>query len=232
MSDLKPVQLPNQPNQYSETPFSTAATPQEKVLKNTYALLAMTLAFSALTAGMSMALSLPLLNPFISLIVSLGLLFAVHKTCNSSLGILMTFAFTGFMGMSIGPILNIYTAIPNGSELVMYALGGTAFIFFSLSAFTLITKKDFSFMGKTLFVGILVAFIASIANYFLNIPALSLTLSSVFIILSSGIILYQTSEIIHGGEKNYIRATVTLYVSIYNIFTSLLHLLTMLSGDE
>ena len=187
----------NQPNPFNQSNTTAQAgiiTSQYsggalKVLKNTYALLALTLAFSGLTAFVSMSMNMPPLNPFITLIGYFGLLFAVHKTCQSALGLVFIFALTGFMGLTLGPILSMYTATSNGSELVMLALGGTATIFFGLSAFTLITKRDFSNIGKALFVGLLVAFVAAIANIFLQIPALALTVSSLFILLSSGVIL-------------------------------------------
>ncbi len=203
-----------------------------KVLKNTYMLLALTLAFSAMASGVAMAMNMAPLNPWITLIVYFGLLFAVHKTENSAMGIVMVFALTGFLGLTLGPMLNYFIATDAGSQIVMLALGGTAAIFFGLSALALITQKDFSFMGKFLFTGLLVAFIAGIANIFFQIPALHLAVSSMFLVLSSGVLLYQTSEIIHGGETNYIRATVTLYVSLYNIFANLLMLLSAFTGGD
>lgn len=204
----------------------------QRVLRNTYALLSMTLAFSAACAGVAMMLNLPSMNPFIMLAVYFGLLFGINKTINSGAGILLTFALTGFMGLTIGPIINMFLKTSGGSSIVLMALGGTAVIFFGLSALTLITRKDFSFMGKTLFVGSLVAIIAAVAGIFLKIPALHLAVSSLFLIISSGYILYQTSEIIHGGEDNYVRATITLFMSIYNIFLSLLQLLGFMNSSS
>jgi len=148
------------------------------------------------------------------------------------MGIVCVFALTGFMGMTLGPILSLYLAMPNGDQLVMQALGATAFIFFALSAYALVSRKDFSFMGGFLFVGLLVAFLAGLAALFFNMPALSLAVSAAFVLLASGLILYQTSAIVNGGETNYIMATVTLYVSLYNLFLSLLHLLRAFSGDD
>tara|TARA_R110002111_G_scaffold65277_1_gene107058 strand:+ start:8644 stop:9315 length:672 start_codon:yes stop_codon:yes gene_type:complete len=204
-----------------------------KVLKNTYSLLAMTLLFSAGTAGLSMSLNLPHPGMIISLVGYIGLLFLTTKLRNSSWGILCVFALTGFMGMTLGPILNMYlNAFSNGHELIMTSLGGTGVIFFALSAYALTTKKDFSFISGFLMVGILVAFLAGIGAMIFSIPALSLGVSAMFIMLMSGMILYQTSEIIHGGETNYIMATVSLYVSLFNLFTSLLHILGAVSGRE
>ncbi len=194
-----------------------------KVLRNTYALLAMTIAFSAITATFSMAINMPFMGLWM-LLPYFGLLFAIHKTQNSVWGIVWTFALTGFMGLTIGPILNAYIAM-GGMEPVVMALGGTALIFFGLSAYTLITKKDFSFMTGFLFIGIIVAFVAAIANFFLQISALATTVSVMFLVLASGLIMWQTSAIVHGGERNYVNATVTLFVMLYNVFLSLLHLI-------
>jgi modulator of FtsH protease len=203
-----------------------------KVLKNTYMLLSMTLVFSAVTAGIAMAMNLGHGTALILSLVGFGLLFVVHKTADSSNGLIAIFAFTGVMGASIGPMLNYYLAMPNGPELVMQALGGTAVVFFGLSAYALTTRKDFSYMGGFLMVGLLVAVVAMIANIFLNIPALSLTISAAVVMIMSGLILFDTSRIINGGETNYIRATVSLYLSIYNLFIHLLHLLSVLSGRD
>ncbi len=203
-----------------------------KVLRNTYSLLAMTLLFSAVTAGIAMAMNLPAFNPIITLVGYFGLLFATSRFANSGLGLLFVFLLTGFMGLTLGPILNLYLATSNGSQLVMTALGGTGVIFLALSGYALTSRKDFSFMGGFLMVGILVAFLGGIGAMIFSLPILSLAVSGMFVLLMSGLILYQTSEIIHGGETNYIMATVTLYVSIYNLFLSLLHLLTAFGGDE
>ncbi len=203
-----------------------------RVLKNTYILLGMTLAFSALCAGASMAFGFPPLPWFISLALMFGLLFLVHKTADSAWGLLSVFLFTGFFGAMLGPMLNVYLSMPNGPELVLQALGGTAVVFFGLSAYALTTRKDFSYMGGFLLVGLLVAIVAMIANIWLAIPALSLAVSAAIVMIMSGLILYDTSRIINGGETNYIRATVALYLSIYNLFIHLLSLLTALSGDD
>jgi len=203
-----------------------------KLLRNTYSLLAMTLVFSALTAGLSMAFNLPHPGMIITLIGYFGLLFLTTKLRNSVWGIASVFALTGFMGLTLGPIVNYYLSMSNGSEIVMQALGGTGIIFFALSAYAIKSEKDFSFMGGFLMVGILVAFLAGLGAFFFEMPGLSLAVSAMFVLLMSGLILYQTSEIINGGETNYIMATVTLYVTIYNLFTSLLHLLGAMSGDD
>ena len=204
-----------------------------QVLRNTYALLAMTLLFSAGTAGLSLALDLPHPGTIITMVVYFGLLFLTSKFSNSAWGILFVFALTGFLGLTLGPILNFYIhSIHNGGQLVMTALGGTGLIFFGLSAYALVSRKDFSFMGGMLMAGILVAFLASIATLFFPMPGLQIAVSAMFILLMSGMILFQTSEIIHGGENNYILATVTLYVSIFNLFLSLLQILGIFGGDD
>ncbi|GHD23821.1 BAX inhibitor protein [Halioglobus japonicus] len=203
-----------------------------KVLKNTYMLLGMTLAFSAVTAGISMAMGLSHGVGLILSLVGFGLLFVVHKMADTAKGLPAIFAFTGVMGASIGPMLNYYMSMPGGPALVMQALGGTAVVFFGLSAYALTTRKDFSYMGGFLMVGLLVAVVASIANIFMGIPALSLTISAAIVMIMSGLILFDTSRIINGGETNYIRATVSLYLNIYNLFIHMLHLLTAMGGDD
>ncbi len=203
-----------------------------KVLRNTYLLLSMTLLFSAATAGASMALNLPPMGMMLTLIGYFGLLFLTTKLRNSAWGLLSVFALTGFMGLTLGPILNHYIhAFSNGGELVMLALGGTGFIFLGLSAYALTTKKDFSFMTGFLMAGIWVAFFAGLAAVFFSIPALSLGVSAAFILLMSGMILWETSEIIHGGETNYIMATVSLYITIFNLFISLLQLIGFIEKE-
>jgi len=202
-----------------------------KVIRNTYTLLSVTLLFSALTAGIAVMTNMPFMNPIITLVGYFGLLFLTTRFRNSALGLLFVFALTGFMGLTLGPIISAYLHLPNGGQIVMTAMGGTGVIFLGLSGYALTTRKDFSFIGGFLMVGILVAFLASIASLFLAMPGLSLAVSAMFILLMSGLILYQTSEIIHGGETNYIMATVTLYIAIYNLFLSLLQLLGVM-GDE
>jgi modulator of FtsH protease len=203
-----------------------------KLLRNTYSLLAMTLVFSALTAGLSMAMNFPHPGIILTLVGYFGLLFLTTKLQNSVWGIASVFALTGFMGLTLGPMLNAYLSLPNGSEMVMQALGGTGIIFFVLSAYAVKSEKDFSFMGGFLVVGIVVAFLAGLGAIFFQMPGLSLAVSAMFVLLMSGLILYETSQIVNGGETNYIMATVTLYVSIYNLFVSLLHLIGAFSGDD
>lgn len=203
-----------------------------KVIRNTYMLLSLTLAFSALTAGVSMAMGAPRLGLIVTLVGYFGLLFLTTKFRNSGLGVLFVFGLTGFMGFTLGPIISSYLALPNGSAIVMQAMGGTAAIFLGLSAYALTTRKDFSFMGGFLMVGILVAFLAGLGAVFFEMPGLSLAVSAMFVLLMSGLILFETSNIIHGGETNYVMATVSLYVSIYNLFTSLLHLLGFMNNED
>ena len=179
-----------------------------------------------------MVMNLPFFNPILTLVGYFGLLFATTKFRNSSLGLLFVFMLTGFMGLTLGPILNAYLATANGSQLVMTALGGTGVIFLALSGYALTSRKDFSFMGGFLMVGILVAFLGGIGAMIFDMPLMSLAVSGMFVLLMSGLILFETSNIIHGGETNYIMATVTLYVSIYNLFLSLLHLLTAFSSND
>ena len=196
-----------------------------RVLRNTYMLLSLCLAFAAVTAGTSVVLGLPHPGIIITLVGYFGLLFLVTKFRDQGIGVALVFALTGFMGYTLGPIISQYLNMPNGTQIVMTAMGGTAAIFMGLSAYVLISKRDLTFMGGFLTVGILVAFLAGLGAIFFNIPALSLTVSAAFVLLRSGLILYETSNIVHGGETNYVMATVTLFVSIFNLFTSLLHLL-------
>ncbi len=203
------------------------------LIRNTYILLSLTLLFSAFTAALSMAFNLPYPGLVITLVGYFGLLFVTVKLKNSAWGLLSIFALTGFMGLTLGPIISFYlTQFSNGSELVMMAMGGTAVIFLGLSGYALTTRKDFSFIGGFLMVGILVAFLAGLGAVIFSIPALMLAVSSMFILLMAGLILYQTSAMVHGGETNYIMATITLFVSIFNLFTSLLHLLGFSVGED
>ncbi len=210
----------------------TAALSTNKVIRNTYTLLSMTLLFSALAAGVSLALNLPHPGLLLTLGGYLGLLFLTAKFRDSTLGLAFVFALTGFMGYTLGPVLSAYLAVPNGGQVVMTAMGATGVIFLGLSAYALTTRQDFSFMGGFLMVGILVAFLAGLGAVLFDMPGLSLAVSAMFVLLMAGLILYETSNIIHGGESNYIMATVTLYVSIFNMFTSLLHLLGFMNGEE
>lgn len=222
----------NYNSQSTVTRSRQSALETNKLLRNTYALLAMTLGFSAVTAGISMVFNLPHPGIIITLVGYFGLLFLTAKLRNSVWGIASVFALTGFMGLTLGPIINAYMGLANGPQIVMQALGATGIVFLALSAYAIKSEKDFSFMGGFLFVGILVAFLAGLAAFFFNMPGLSLAVSAMFVLLMSGLILYETSNIIHGGETNYIMATVTLYVSIYNLFTSLLHLIAAFSGND
>jgi len=203
-----------------------------KMIRNTYMLLSMTLLFSALTAGLSLAMRLPHPGMIITLVGYFGLLFLTTKLRNSGWGLLSVFALTGFMGYTLGPIIGYYLGLPNGGQTVMMAMAGTAVIFLTLSGYALTTRKNFSFMSGFLMVGILVAFLAGLAAIFFQIPALSLTVSAAFVLLMSGFILFETSNMIHGGETNYVMATVNLYVTIFNLFTSLLHLLGFANSSD
>jgi len=210
-----------------------SALATNKVLRNTYALLSATLLFSAVTAGVAMVTRMPPLNPFITLGGYFLLLFLTTRSRNSAMGLVWVFALTGFMGMTLGPIISLYLRVlPNGPQVVMLALGGTGAIFLGLSAYALTTRKDFSFLGGFLSVGILVAFLGGLAGWLLGIPMLSLAVSGAFVLLMSALILFQTSAIINGGETNYIMATVSLYIAIYNLFLSLLQILAALSGNR
>ncbi len=219
-------------NQTVATTRREGVLASNKLIRNTYLLLSMTLLFSAATAGVSVMLNLPPMGILITLAGYFGLLFLTSKFSNSALGLVFVFALTGFMGLTLGPLINAYLGLPNGGQIVAMAMGGTAAIFLGLSAYAITTRKDFSFMGGFLMVGILVAFLAGLAAFFFSMPGLSLAVSAMFVLLMSGLILYQTSEIVNGGETNYILATITLFVAIFNLFTSLLHLLGAFSGDE
>lgn len=202
-----------------------------KVLRNTYFLLGLTMAFSAVVAYISMSLNLPYPNLIVLLVGFYGLLFVTNRLANSAWGILAAFAFTGVMGYTIGPILNMYVA--RGMEdLIMLAFAGTAIVFFACSAYVLTTKKDMSFLSTAIFSLFIVLLLGIVASFFFQIPALAVGISALFVVFSTMTILYETSNIIHGGETNYIRATVSIYVSIYNLFISLLRLLSIFSSDD
>jgi len=220
------------PSTLSNT-METHALSTNRMLKNTFTLLAMTLVFSAITAGASMALNLPHPGLILTLVGYFGLLFLTTKLRNSAWGLLSVFALTGFMGLTLGPMISGYLSMfSNGAELVMMAMGGTGVIFLGLSGYAISSRKDFSFMGGFLMVGVLVAFLAGLGAAIFSIPALSLAVSAMFVLLMSALILYQTSQIVHGGETNYIMATVGLYVTIFNLFVSLLHLLGFMAGED
>jgi modulator of FtsH protease len=213
-------------------PTETGGIVINRVLRNTYLLLGATLAFSALVAMFAAASGAPYLGPIPTLIGFFGLLFLVHKTANSAWGLLTVFLFTGFLGYSLGPILNVYLGLPHGAVLVGQALGLTAAAFVGLSFYALTTRKDFSFLSGFLVVGAIVLIGAIVLNIFMEISGLALTISAAMVLFASALILFETSNVIHGGETNYIRATVGLYVSIYNLFASLLHLLGVFGSDE
>lgn len=204
-----------------------------KVIRNTYALLAMTLLFSALTAGISVALRMPPMTYLLSIGAAFLLMwFVLPRTANSGAGLGVVFAITGLMGFGLGPLLSMYLSLANGPQIIATAFGGTGAIFLGLSGYALTTRKDFSFMGGFLATGVMVVLLAAIANIFLAIPAFSLALSAGIILLMSGLLLYDTSRIVNGGETNYVTATVQLYLSVFNIFVSLLHILGISSNDD
>jgi modulator of FtsH protease len=204
-----------------------------KVLKNTYILLSATLVFSAVMALISMLLAVPPIAYMISVIASMVLgIFVLPRTANSSTGIGVIFLVTGLLGFGLGSILSMYLALPKGPQIIATAMGGTGIIFLGLSAYAMTTKRDFSFMGGFLFAGMMVLVIAMLANIFLEMPALAMAVSGGIILVMSGFILFDTSRIINGGETNYIMATYGLYLSIFNIFISLLNLLGMMSNDD
>jgi len=211
---------------------STHAVATNKVLKNTYMLLSATLVFSALMAGLSIVLAVPTWTYLVSVIGAMVLgIFVLPRTANAGTGIGMIFLITGLLGFGLGAILTMYLSLPKGPQIIGTAFAGTSLIFLGLSSYALTSKRDFSFMGGVLFAGIMVVFIVGIANLFLALPALSLAISGTIILLMSGFILFDTSRIINGGETNYIMATYGLYLSIFNIFISLLQILGIM-GEE
>jgi modulator of FtsH protease len=220
----------NRDTVYSASQPSVLET--NKVLRNTYMLLAMTMLFSAVCAGVAMMVGI---GPIASLAMTIGafvMLFVVNSKADKASGLFWIFAFTGLMGGSLGYILNFYVGLAGGPFIIMQALGATALVFFALSAYVLTTKKDFSFLGGFLIVGLVVVLVAALANIFFAIPAVSMAISSAIVFIMSGLILFDTSRIIHGGETNYIRATVSMYLNIYNLFTSILHLLGVFGSDD
>jgi len=223
----------------NEAELQTIARGQEsalevnKVLRNTYMLLSMTLFFSAICAVTAMMMQVSQGMGLVLLIGGFISTFVVQATARSSKGLFWVFVFAGLMGGALGPIISAYiAAYGNGSAIVAQALGGTALIFLTLSGYVLATGKNFSYLGGFLTTGLIVALIAIVANIFLQIPALSLAISSAVILIMSGYILYETSSIINGGQRNYILATISLYLSIFNIFIHLLNLLGALTGRE
>ena len=205
-----------------------------KVLRNTYILLSLTILFSAFTAFIAMSTQAAPMSPLMLLIGYFALLFGIRACQNNGFGVVLTFALTGLLGYSIGPILNLYIkSFSNGSELILMALGSTGLIFLLISAFALNPKRNLMSWGKGLFIGAMVIFVASLINvFFMQLPVLQLALSVVFAFISGGIIMYQTNMIVHGGERNYINATVTLYISLFNIFITLLQLFVMAGNRD
>ena len=203
-----------------------------KLIRNTYMLLAMTLVFSAVTATLSVFLRLPPMTYLLSLGGAVVLMwFVLPRTANSTSGIGVVFGITGLLGLGLGPLLSMYLSLPNGPQIVATALGGTGVIFFALSGYALTTRRNFNFMGGFLATGFLVVLAASLVNIFLGIPAFSLAISATVVMLMSGFLLYETSQMVHGGQDNYVLATVGLYMTIFNLFVSLLHLLGFASND-
>ncbi len=216
---------------YTEALSTHSSQAANKTLRNTYGLLSLTLLFSAFTAGISMAFNLPHPGLILTLVGFYGLLFLTYKCRNSAVGLLCVFALTGFMGLTLGPILNTYLSMANGTSIIMSALGMTGLSFLGLSAYAIVSKKDFSFLNGFLTVGFFALVFAMIAGFFIQLPALQIFISVGFTLFSAAVILLQTSEIVRGGETNYIMATVNLYVSLYNMFLSLLSLFGMASDD-
>ncbi len=229
---MQPIQSMHSTSDQLANGTQVSALAANKVIRNTYMLLSATLLFAALTAMVSVALKLPHPGIIITLVGYFGLLFLTSKFRDSAAGLGFVFALTGFMGYTLGPIISHYLGLPNGGQTVAMAMGLTAAIFLGLSGYALTTRKNFSYMGGFLMVGIIVGFVASLAAIFFELPALSLAISAIFVLLMSGLILYETSNIIHGGETNYIMATVGLFVTIFNLFTSLMQLLGFMNSND
>lgn len=220
----------NSPMYSTRTSTHDSALQTNKVLRNTYALLSMTLLWSAVVAGVAMAYNLPHPGMIITLVGFYGLLFMIEKNRNNATGVVFTFALTGFMGYTLGPILNMYVGAGMG-DVVMTALGGTALTFMAASAYALTTKRDLSFINGMLMAGFVVILVGMIASFFIQTPVLHLAMSGLFVLFSTGVILLTTQQIVRGGETNYISATVSLYVSLYNLFISLLSILGVMNDD-
>lgn len=235
MSSMNPLNLTTSASSSpTVVTMPSVAVPADttRVLRNTYALLSLTLLFSAVVASASVAMRLPAPGLLITMGVYFGLLFAIHRLQNSGWALPAVFALTGFMGYSLGPVLSHTLSLPGGGQTIALALAATGATFLGLSAWVLTTRKDFSFMGGFLFAGMIIALVAGLAAMFFEIPALSLAVSGMVALLSAGLILFETSNIVNGGERNYVLATVSLYVSVYNLFTSLLALFGFGSSDE
>ena len=239
MNNVYSPQTDRNPGQYPDNFSGNAVSHGEshsadvkRVLRNTYALLAMTLLFSAGVAVATLTLQLPAPGLVLTLVGYFGLLYAVHKLQNSAWALPAVFAMTGFMGYTLGPLLTHSLALPGGAQTVTLALGATGATFLALSSYVLLTRRDFSFMGGFLFVGMVIALISGVAAMFFQMPALGLAVSAMVALLSAGLILFETSRIVNGGETNYVMATVSLYVSVFNLFTSLLSLFGMGGSNE
>jgi modulator of FtsH protease len=222
----------------SATQVGTLSVEQNKVLRNTYMMLALTMIPTVIGAlvGMSMSFSFlaesPIMGSLLMFGAMIGMMFAVNALRNSVWGVVALLGFTFVAGVFLGPILQVALHFSNGAELIAMAAGGTGIIFFSLATIATVTKKDFSFMGKFLFIGLILLIVASLANLFFQIPAMSLALSSIAVLIFSAYILYDVSRIVHGGETNYVMATLGLFLSIYNLFINLLQLLMAFSGER
>jgi len=220
------------------TSLGSVATEQHKVLRNTYMMLAMTMiptvigAFIGTSINFSFMAEHPIMGSLLMFGAMMGLLFAVTALRNSVWGIVALLAFTFVAGVFLGPILQAALHLKNGAQLVGMAAGGTGLIFFSLASYATVTKKDFDFMGKFLFIGLIMLVIASLANLFFQVPVMSLVISAIAVLIFSAYILYDVSQIINGGETNYVMATMGLYLDIYNIFVNLLSLLMAFSGEK
>lgn len=217
---------------------SSLSTTQNKVLRNTYMMLGLTMIPTVIGAilGMSINFSIIAMHPFMAfgafMLVTIGMQMAISANRNSSLGIMLLFVYTFLLGLMMGPILQHAAHLSNGAQLVGLAAGSTALIFLTMAGIGATTKKDFSYMGKFLSIGVIVVFIAIIANMFFKLPAFSIAISSIFVMISSAYIMYEVNQIVRGGETNYVMATLSLFISIYNIFTSLLHILMSFAGDR
>jgi len=220
----RPLVLPPTPGSPASGPGWAAGIGRHRVLRNTYALLSMTLLFSAAMAALGVVFKLPAPGLVITLVGYFGLLFLIHKVQNSGWAVPAVFALTGFMGYTLGPLLSLHLSMPGGAQAITLALGATGVTFLALSGWVLATRRDFSFMGGFLFAGMVIALLAGVAAMFLQLPALALAVSAMVALLSAGMILFETSRIVNGGETNYVMATVSLFVSLFNLFTSLLSL--------
>ena len=232
MENISKVPASTAVGDYAANDANAIQANASRVLRNTYALLSMTLLFSATVAGISVALKLPSPGIIVTLVGYFGLLFLVYKQRNNIWALPAVFALTGFMGYTLGPMLSQTLSLPGGGQIVTMALATTGITFLALSAYVLKTRRDFSFMGGFLFAGMIIAILAGLAAIFMQIPALGLAVSAMVALLSAGLILYETSRIINGGETNYVLATVGLYVSIFNLFTSLMSLFGFGAGDD